>query len=336
MAQEESKVLEKTFSLFEPQEAVLANYTSYQGTRFVADETFRGENKPTHARIPVWRKSVKKAEGDSKKEEKKKDDSDKKDEKDKKGGKPGGEKKDKATVWIMDMKGDTIRRYKTEVDTGFTHINWFLDTKGVDYPSNREPDKDQLEPGGGPTVLPGTYKIVVKYGDQLDSVQLRVIDDPRIPEPIADRQARYDALKSFSKTVEHATKGYNRLKEAEKTMNLVEGQWVNVPDSLKKDVLKLGSALRDSISAIKSQFFSQKENQKGIQRNPDELRSYFWKAQGYIDDSKGAPSQSAQIAIKKAEMETDRLVKRIDQLFEVQWKEYRQKAEGVKYSLFKE
>lgn len=331
IAAEGPSILEKPFVLFSPQDAILANYTSYKGARFVGDETYKGQNKSPYGQIPMWVKKQKKEENTSKKEEKKED-------------KPtqgrgrgrGGDKKEKATVWIIDMKGDTIRRFKSEVDTGFTSIYWYLDTKGVAFPSNREPEKDQLEPGNGPSALPGTYKVVVKLGESLDSTQIKVLDDPRMPEPMDVRVARMEALRSFNQTVEKATKAYQRLKDAEKTINLVESQWVNVPDSLKKEALKLGSAIKDSVSVLKNVFFSQKENVKGIQRNPEELNSYFWQARGYIEDSYGPPSPTAQLAIKKVEDATNQLLQRIDAVLGTQWKTYREAAEKVPYSLFKE
>lgn len=331
IAAEGPSVLDKSLVVFQAQDAILANYTSYKGPRFVGDETYRGDNKSPYAQIPVWVKKQKKAEDASKKEDKKED-------------KPssgrgrgrGGDKKEKATVWIIDMQGDTIRRFKTDVDTGFTTINWYLDTKGVAFPSNREADKDQLEPGNGPSALPGTYKVVIKLGEQVDSTLLRVLDDPRMPEPMDVRIARNEALRNFNQTVEKATKAYQRLKEAEKTIGLVESQWVNVPDSLKKEALKLGSTLKDSIAVLKNMFFSQKENVKGIQRNPEELNSYFWQARGYIEDSYGPPSPTAQLAIKKVEGATNQLLQRIDALLDSPWKTYKEAAEKIPYSLFKE
>jgi photosystem II stability/assembly factor-like uncharacterized protein len=331
IAAEGTTILDKSLVVFQAQDAILANYTSYKGPRFVGDETYRGDNKSPYAQIPVWVKKQKKAEEASKKEDKKED-------------KPssgrgrgrGGDKKEKATVWIIDMQGDTIRRFKTDVDTGFTSINWYLDTKGVAFPSNREPDKDQLEPGNGPSALPGTYKVIIKLGEQVDSTLLRVLDDPRMPEPMDVRIARNQALRTFNQTVEKATKAYQRLKEAEKTIGLVESQWVNVPDSLKKEALKLGTTLKDSISVLKNMFFSQKENVKGIQRNPEELNSYFWQARGYIEDSYGPPSPTAQLAIKKVEGATNQLLQRIDALLDSPWKTYKEAAEKIPYSLFKE
>jgi photosystem II stability/assembly factor-like uncharacterized protein len=315
------------FKLFPAQEGILANFASYQGPRFVANETFIGQNKSPIVAIPVWKKAPEPAaaKGDDKKE---------KADKDKKEAKKS--KKEEAIVMVMDMKGDTIRRFKSELDSGYNRIYWMLDTRGVALPNNRPPNREQLEPGGGPYALPGTYKVKVHIGKHTDSVQVVVKDDPRVPENLEDRKARFEAIRDFQKTIEQVTKTYNRLKEAEKTIGLVESQWANVPDSLKKETLKLGTALKDSIATLKGGYFSQKEEGKGIQRSAEGLNPMIWRAMGYLNDSPGAPSASAQIAVAAARKEAERLQTRVDALFEKEWKVYRERAEALKYSLFKD
>lgn len=332
MAKAGPELLAQPFKIFKPQDAVLAAFASYSGPRFSADETFHGENKRPFARIPVWVKPGAAANADKteKADKKKEEKADAK-------GKGGNEapKKDKATVIVMSVQGDTLRRFKTELDTGFNAINWYLDTKGVRFPSNNEPDKDQFEPGGGPLVPPGEYTITVAYGASKDSTTIRVIDDPRLDITPAARRAQADAKRAFYKTVERAQKSYNRLKDVEKTIKLVEDQLVNVPDSTKKDLNKRAGAIRDSISSIKDRFFPQKEP-KGIQRNPDNLNGYFFRAMEYIDANIDAPNAQARIAIDKATRETDKVVGRINDLLDKDWKEYRALVEAMKYSLFKD
>lgn len=355
--------LDKPFKVFAPQDAVLAEYRSVDGARFAADETFKGQNKDTEAVIPIWVKpgAGKKKdpapttvdpgktgkEKDKKESEKNKKDepavkkegtemlsaAKKEDKKDEKGGE--GKKKEKATVVVLSMSGDTLRRFKTELDTCINYIEWGLDTKGVRFPSNNEPDKDQLEPGGGPQVAPGTYKIVIKYGEHKDSTTVRVLEDPRLPIAAAERQAKADAIRDMHKTIDRAQKAYARLKEAEKTMKLVEDQFVNVPDSMKKEVVALAKTVQDSIGALKSGFLMQKEP-KGIERDPNILNASFFRALGYIGDGMGAPNSTAQIAIREAKQKAEKLIDRVNMLFDTSWKTYREKAATVKYSLFKE
>ncbi len=329
-----SSLTNQSFRLFAPQTAVLASWRSYQGPRFSADAFYSGSNKGSQAQIPVWVKpEVPKQET----KEAAQKEMEEKEEAEKPGQGRGGRggKKEKATVFVLNMQGDTIRRWKTELDTCFSSINWSLDTRGVEYPSNREPNKDQLEPGGGPRVLPGEYKIIVSYKKQQDSVILKVVDDPRLDVSVSNRQANIKAVRNFYPLIEKTDQAYDRLKEAEKTIKLVESQFVNVPDSIKKEVLNLGKTLRDSIDILKNEFFEQKEL-KGIQRNPNTLNGHLRRAVYYITNSPAEPNGIALIAIKKAEEETAKVMERIENLFDKPWTAFEEKAKAIKYSLFKE
>ncbi len=336
IARSNGAIFDQPFKVFQPQDAVMAAWRSFNGQRFGADAMYTGQNKGTAARITVW---VKPGEVAASKEKKKKKDREEADKKDKPGDKKATPeakpKPDKATVLIQSMSGDTLRRFKTDMDTCFNYIYWNFDTRGVRFPSNNDPRPDQLEPGGGPRVLPGTYKVTVLWGDYRDSTMLTVLDDARLDITPGQRQMQNELTRELYKTVEKATKAYDRLREAEKTLRLVEDQLANVPDSTKKEVLKMGKTLRDSIGVLKEAFFQQKEG-KGIQRNPENLNARFWTAFSYLQPGEVMPNQNARIAMASAQLETDKVVERINALFEGPWKEFRVKAEAVKYSLFKD
>lgn len=325
------KLQDEPFRLLAAQPGILAEYRSYNGPRFGANETYKGENKGTAVRIPVWMKPGM-AEQPAKKP--KKEEADK--EKPAHGKKGGGDKKEKASVVIMSLQGDTLRQFKTELDSAFTSaVYWGMDTKGVRFPSKDDPRPDEGEPGGGPQVLPGHYQVKVKYREWTDSIQVNVIDDPRLHISPADRSARNEAQRGLYKTVERAAKAYNRLKEAEKTINRVQEQFVNVPDSLKKDIVKLGGALKDSIENLKNKFFNHKET-KGIQLGRDDLNSLLYGAFGYIGGNMGAPNGTTRIAIDKANRYADELIGQINTFFDTKWPEYRKKAEAIHYTLFQD
>jgi len=319
LARGQSTLLDQPFAVLEPQVAVLANYVAYDGPRFVADETFKGENKPASARIPVWVSpslfAGKPDQGTSKDKEK---------------------KPEKAAVTILNASGDTLRRFKTDVDTFFNVVNWGLDTKGVRFPSKEKPDKDAGEPGGGPAVLPGRYRVFITYKGHTDSTLLEVIDDPRTPVvSTTDREANRMAIQTWQKSVERSAGAYDRLVEAEKTIAQVEAQLENARDSAKTDVLKQGKILKDSISAIKEAFFTHKEI-KGIQRNPNNLNALQGKALQYLNAETGVPGANARLAIAAADAKQEELTQRINTLLEGPWMTYRKAAESIPTNPFKD
>ncbi|MDX2281057.1 MAG: hypothetical protein NW218_15835 [Saprospiraceae bacterium] len=333
IAKEGAAVFQQNLKVFAAGPAVMAEVRSYDGPRFSADATYAGHNELPRLHVALWVKpkapSTDTAEK-SKKDKEKAEDGKKEGKKDAK-----KDKQDKATVWIKSLGGDTLRTFKVNIDSCFNYIHWGFDTKGIRFPSNDEPDPEQGEPGGGPSVLPGDYKVLVAYDQWKDSTIVRVEADPRLRISLADMQAKNQAITQFYKMVTRSTKGYDRLKEAEKTIKLVESQFVNVPDSLKKTVLAEGKALQDSIQKIKEHFFPQKEA-KGIQRNPDNLMAYMWDAIGYLNAGTGAPTANAQICIRRAENEIEKTIQQINTMLDQPWKSYKTKAEAMRYSLFKD
>jgi photosystem II stability/assembly factor-like uncharacterized protein len=340
LARSGASLLEQPFKLFPAQPGILAEYRSFDGPRFAVDATYEGDNKGTAVQIPVWVKPGLKKPEAKEKDKDAKDKDEKGKGKDAKGkeekGKGGADKKkEKALVTILSMTGDTLRRFKTELDTAFNSAIWWgMDTKGVRFPSKNEPSAEQLEPGGGPQVLPGDYWVKVKYMDWLDSIQVKVLDDPRLSISAADRIAKNAATKELNLVVERCAKAYDRLKEVEKIIGLVESQFVNVPDSTKKETNKLGAALKDSIANLKDKFFQHKE-EKGIKRNSDNLNSKLYNAFGYIGGNQGAPNSTTQTAIATAKTEAEILIEKVNTLLDLPWKNYQAKAEEIKYTLFK-
>ncbi len=359
MARAGAAILDKPFKLFTPQAGIQAEMRSFDGPRFAVDATYEGDNKWPGVRIPIWAnfaqiEKEKKAKAEKEKAEKEAREKDKEKDKDKKdkpamdkdkatAGKSGGPaaagkdaKKEKATVMVFNAKGDTLRRWKANVDSMFSAAFWNMDTRGVRFPSKNEPDKEQLEPGGGPKVLPGDYKVVVTYQGYRDSTMVKVMADPRLKFNAAELEAQNAAYRDMFATVERATKAYDRLKEAEKTLKLIDDAFSNVPDSVKKDLGKLSKPIRDSISVLKERFFSHKEDTKGIQPGHEGLNSKYWRARSYIGGSNGAPNAAAQTAIMLAKQDTEDVLNKINKLFDGPWKEYRTKVEAIKYSLFKD
>ncbi len=347
IAKTNGDVLKKDFALFDAPDVYLANYRSVDGIRFTADGDFIGNNKSRGARIGMWVKPKKKKKGDDKPEVKK-EEKKKKKKKGKKGKKEKMESKDgeekmkdkkkkggkKVYLVVYDEQGDTIRNYSTKPDTALTKLYWGMNRNGVRFPSHRDRRPDSDPPGGG-RVLPGKYKMVATYGDFKDSTYVTVLADPRVNFTLAEMKAQQDASFKFYAMVGKATEAFDQLKAAKKTIKLVNDQMVNVPDSTKKEIKKLGKSMQDSIKNLQN-LFTDEPDLKGIQRNPNTLNGYLFDASGYIRSSDGAPNQMARFATKKATLEAKKTLDAVNQFFEKDWKNYQEEVEAIQRSLFKE
>ena len=176
--------------------------------------------------------------------------------------------------------------------------------------------------------------MVCIYGDFKDSTMVNVNLDPRRNMTTEQMRQQEKAINDYSKLVTTAYDGFERLKEAKKTIELVNSQMVNAPDSVKTEIKKLGKSLTDSISQIQYLFTSPRDA-KGIQRRDDRINSYLFTAAGYINDSPGEPSQMAQFATAKAEEKVKDALIKLNAFFEIDWKDYRTKVEAAQTPIFK-
>ncbi|MBL7817680.1 MAG: hypothetical protein JNL70_21920 [Saprospiraceae bacterium] len=340
IAKTKAEVLNKNLRLFAPADAYLAYTRSYDGERFSADAIFEGQNKSPIAVFTVWSKP--KAE-DKSKDDKPKDDKVTPSEAPRQGGggrrggggNAAGGSGDKAKVTIFTEGGDTVRTFTASLDSGMNRIFWPLNRNGGRFPAweDRAGDADDV-PGTGGQVLPGRYKVVIALKGEKDSTFVNVKADPRVNVTVKDLEEKDAARKDLSDMTQRITDAFNRLKEANKTVGLVDGSMVNAPDSTKKDIEKLGKAMKDSILTIQKMFMSPNDA-KGIVRVAGVLMDAIQKASFLIATSPGKPSSNAQAAITAAKVKTKEVLTKVNQFFEKDWPKYQQKVEAARSSLFK-
>ncbi|MGB0864110.1 MAG: WD40/YVTN/BNR-like repeat-containing protein [Saprospiraceae bacterium] len=347
IAKSKAKVLDKSFELFDAPYAWLHENRSFDGVRFDADGGFRGDNANANgAMLTLWVKPKKEAteekptdkedkKGKKSKKKREKAQKEKAKEKSSEKKKEGKKKKDspkKAQFKVYNTDGELIRNFSRKLKEGINRVFWYLDEDGGRFPSYREPKKD-ADPNGGVDVLPGTYKIVAHWGDIKDSTMVEVKIDPNLEVTTADMKARRQAIKDYEKLTEKAANSFDQLKQAKKTIKLVESQLVNAPDSIQKEVKEMGETINIQLDSL-MKLYMQPRGLKGIQRAPNNLTGKLYAGFNYLRRSAGAPSQNAQNAVNNFENAMKEVHKGVNVFFEKDWKNYQEAVEKLKYSLF--
>ncbi len=328
IARTEGDVLQDTFRTFPVPDAYLANYKSYEGSHFPADGEFSGKNRSPYARITVWQKPAEEEEADEEKEEVDKQEAE--EETQEKGRKLGK----KAQIVVLDMAGDTIRRFSEKLKPGMNRFTWDLRSEGVRFPSRRaaKPDSD---PPRGYQVLPGEYKLVISSGDFSDSTKVEVHADPRLDVDLADLRAEHTGYQAFYEMVEEAEAAFTRLQEAQKTIKRVNEALVHAPDSTLKAIKEQGKVLQDSITQLE-ELYMLPEDFKGIRRSTGLLNSTLYGVYSYLEGVQGALSPMGQVKLDQAKAQVGEVTGRIDEFFDKDFAAYRKAVEAVPFSLFKE
>lgn len=330
----DQKTMEEEIAIFDAPDAYLASYKSYDGFHFPADGMFVGENRQGGAMMTVWRKPAgaeKKAmeAAPAKKSKKGKDQKMAESEETKEDKKPSTPKDGRAKFYVMDSAGDTIRTFSSKLDTGMNRVFWPMNRDGVLSPSRRAPRPDADPPSGG-SVLPGTYKVAVSFGDYNASTTVNVKADPRLPFTMAQMRAKDAAYRSYEAIVVKATAGFDQLKEVRKTMERVATATETLAEEDQKAFKEKMKAINKELDRLEALYMAPDGD-----RSSSDLSGTLRSGRRSIGASDGAPNQAAQRAMAKIERETKIVLEQINAFMEGDFADFKKEVEALDFSLFK-
>ncbi len=339
------EILEKPFAAFASPDAVMAEFRSVDGTRFTADAEFLGDNRQGGARFTVWKKPEEKKTGDqqdttetvkSKKEKRRPSPQAMNTEAatdttaaDKKQGKST---EGKLKIAVLDTQGDTIRRFSRKLEDGFNRLTWDMSRDGVRGPSRRE-KKEDADPPSGRYAPPGSYKLVFEYQGAKDSTRINMQKDPRSSMTDVMWNARDKAIADFEAVVKAASDAFDQLKQAQKTVSLIDKVMVNEPDSVQESIKKQNKTITQKIDSL-TDIFMLPEDVKGIRDTDSKLQSMINEAYGYLQQSIEAPGENAMDATERAKSKLQDALGKVNAFIENDWNNYVSAMEQIDFDLF--
>ncbi len=304
-------LLEQPLHLFGPPVARVVSRKDPPGYFSGGDAYFRGENRYPGAMITY---SVK--EGNPEKR-----------------GKDAPERKVK--VWIINTGGDTVRTLTDVPRTGINRLYWFLDRKGYRFPGSPQRRPGRGGRGGGGYVLPGTYKVVMEYEGATDSVMLTVQGDPRLSIDPRVIKANRALVEPVMKKVEKLAEAVDRVKECKKIMQEVERMKMNREDTLAWEAYRKASKrASDTLKALSAVLFP-REDVQGIFRDPNLVTARLQRLYGLLYEIE--PLNATQkLVLEQSNRITEKTIRRINRFLEEEWQTYRETAEKVGVSPFRD
>jgi hypothetical protein len=225
-----------------------------------------------------------------------------------------------------------------EPETGFNRLQWNLDTKGVRSPQMPKPRPGAPEPGGL-RVLPGTFKVVFTFGTFKDSTTVTVIDDPRQIFSVEDREKAATFARDVMKRVEKATQATDRLREAQETLELITKQLTAAqlnPSVKKEDLLKKGTAVKDSLKSILDFFVPDFSDKQGIFRTNTSVSAVLGSAGWGSIGARTEPGNTLIFTLEEADRRLALGLARVNAFFAGSWKEFEDAVKAANPNPFKE
>jgi hypothetical protein len=346
MVKSGTQTLNKTLYLFTPPDAYSVETMGPDGVLFPGTGMFSGENRSLGALISyVINKPEEKKEEVKKEEPKTTSKSrrgskapepepvkeDKKDDKKK-------IKFDSLTLEIFNSAGEKIRTLKQKApeENGLNRMTWNLDEKGVRSPSRNKSRANASEPRGT-SVLAGTYKLRMTFGDQKDSTMINVKLDPRFPNDADNIQARYNRIKEIEKLRELVSTATERLRESKEIVSDFEKRMKEANRDDLKDAMDKTKAMKDSIDKVFDYILGAEDKRQGITSTEFPAPSSFINtALFYTNTSRDPLSERDNVVFKHAEDKTQSMLDKVNKFYQDQWPTYRSMMEKVNLSPFKD
>ncbi|PYQ27943.1 MAG: hypothetical protein DMF56_17510 [Acidobacteria bacterium] len=312
-------ILAKPIHFFEVPEAMQHVTRQKEGSRFVADSEFRGENEPYGALLtyslnvaglphPIEEKErerkAKERESlqkevfpetgvppDVPKEPVKATPSD---------AKPADDKEPQINIEVADASGKVIRKFKGPAKLGVNRTNWDLTRDAFKQPRSDEPEVESFRPRTGPEVPPGTYTVTIKYKGNEAKQSVTVVPDPRETTPLETRNAKYAVILRAGALQEKTTEAIERIRKTRADIDAVAAKLKKDDDSAEPDpLIKQGNALKKQLDAIERRLWNPPKT-KGLVADLDAMSKVQYPIQS-LQSSWDAPTPAQLTYLTYAE-----------------------------------
>ena len=322
----DQNVLQKTVHLFDPPTAYQAAYQQPTGSRFGGDALFNGENRDSGAQFSYY---LTVQENDSAAVEEDEDEDEEEEEM------TTEVKWDSLQLQLFD--GERLIRtlkQKAPKEDGMHTWKWNMDEKGIEWPSKKIRESKR-EPSGV-QVMPGTYRAVLRYGDQNSETVIEVKNDPRISYDAEATQDVYDSLKEFEHQQEITFNAVKQLVESKNIVSEFSDKLSKKDKKLNKEALKNCKEITKKIDTILALYFGKDDKRQGITSDPvvsvteriGTALYYTSTRQHGITDTERHLMGQVKIAIGNA-------LKTTNSFFEEEWLTFQTEMEAKDLSPFK-
>jgi photosystem II stability/assembly factor-like uncharacterized protein len=346
-------VLNSDITMFDIPDAYQIIYRQPAGMRFPADGgPFEGENKYlSSANIKFWVKDEAKKE-EAKEPAKKKGRNAKAEEA--KPEAPAKKSPTKVKMTVLNAQGDTIRTRTANVKKGeINMISWNLDRKnpyptvgraggfgrfggfgggGDDEPGNREQSAGDA--------LPGTYKVVLEYGDQQVSKMVKVAMDPRMEISLSEMKANRDFEDKILMMAQKFSEISDRVRKANDIVTKVEAR---VKDANAEDVKDLKAAIK----AVKEQLEPVQEittgvpssgprGQADIRERTTTANNWIQQARQYNNSRMGTPGPNEKSLLDNAEKMMAVAIQKTNAFFNKDWPAFKATYDKANLDFFED
>ena len=355
-----NQVVNQNLKLFTPPTAYLASYQQPTGSRFGADAMYHGDNRPSGAHLSYYIKiNPKKDTINVPINDKKQKNIEKKRQKPKvENINPSEEDFPKETEDLTKSENDTLQKAKESKwdsltmniydaerlirtlkrkapdSSGVYKWTWYMDEAGVDRPS-KSIIKRTSEPSGV-SVKPGTYRVVMRFGDQTSEDLITVKSDPRLETSNLNTEEVYTAAKDVEKMQKTAADAVAQLVESKNLAEIFQKDLKALNESKFKAEIKASKDIVKQLDSLIAIYLGKEDKRQGITRNREvTVMQRISTASSYVRSRKNGITSTETTLIKHAKNDLQSALEKTNTFFGQDWKKYQTDIESINSSPFK-
>jgi len=143
-----------------------------------------------------------------------------------------------------------------------------------------------------------------------------------------------DLLDQFSANVEVATAAMDRIRDAQKTIGMVNKLLADREGEDTKELKKMGKTMMDAMKEITA-LYRPKKGTQGIYRNPALLNAKLGNAYFHILQVQGKVGQTQKLEVAHAAKALKPVIEKVNTFFKDEWPKYKKAVEAANLSFFK-
>jgi hypothetical protein len=194
------------------------------------------------------------------------------------------------TLEILDTEGNRLRRLKPSPKSGLNRITWNLRRDGFRWPGQAK--SWDVKPSG-PEVPPGTYEVVLTYGDKEARGTFEVQADPNATGTAAGSAARWAAMQRIGAVQEKVAEVVEAIDATLADLKIVAAKLKEnrdpKADNPDQAIVDQCEEFEEALNGVRETFMG-KQNQKGIVRSVDSVNALIGTASWGLGSSWEAPS----------------------------------------------
>ena len=174
-----------------------------------------------------------------------------------------------------------------------------------------KPLAERADPPGGPTVVPGRYRVEVSLGSETMTAEFSVVRDPRLSTMPEDYHQQFELVRELTASLGKANATDNRIRRLKHRLSVL----ATGSEDGEHDLAAEAKAVAEKLTALEAALVDvHRESDRDVLRNPAGLNDTLLALISTVSVSDTAPTKPAVAVSREIMARVDAEIDKLEQL----------------------